>query len=50
MGDRGFEKADSRNFSHVFSEMVREFFCNKSSFIAEEVRAVKIYKWVYFTS
>ena len=50
MGDRGFEKADSRNLSHVISERVRKLFRNNSRFNAEEVRAFKIDKWVYFNS
>ena len=50
MGGRGFEKADSRNLPHVNSEMMCQFFPNNSRFNAEEVRAVKIHKWVYFNS
>ena len=48
MGDRGFEKADSRNLLRVNSEMVREFIRNDSTFDAEDVRAVKTHKWIYF--
>ena len=50
MCDRGFEKADLRNLPHVNSKMVREFIRNDSRFNAEEVRAVKTHKWVYFNS
>ena len=48
MDDRGFEKANSCNFPHVNSEMVREFIRNDSCSDAEKIRAVKTHKWIYF--
>ena len=36
MGDRGLEKADSHNLSHLNNEMVREFFRNDSRLNAKK--------------